>query len=516
MSDSSSPRSKREAKKRTRTGCLTCRARKIKCDETPGRCANCTRVMLECRWPVMRAVVQRGGGRPRTAACTGCRVARCRYKTDMTEVVEHVENTAEEEIDRDILLPHLDAFFTSVYPVQGNAFIHRGTLLRDINARRADRALLLAICAIATRFLPTAVPGRECGWAREAKALLILEGTVSVQRVATALILAKHDIHCGRFSSAWMLAAMATRGALALGLQKQEEEEEKTFIERETKRRLFWACYCLDRMMAPGLPDQILIRADLADSIALPCEEHSFLLAISPPRAGLLCSDDGEVGLFGHYVRMMSIRYEILQTTRGGSNASRNVPWMSSAFQECERKMTAWKASLPPQCQLRPDTIYARQAQHQLTPLTMLHVWYEQCMADLYRVVLPGFPETMAAEVLSSAPPDWVHGHQLACVEHARSIARTLQTVSQHVDLAASPFLDGSLPMCVLESMRVQLQWFFMNGQADAAALREQVDLLLGYLQPMARYFRQAQWLVSSFSSFFSSSLLLFFFLILL
>jgi hypothetical protein len=31
-------------------GCLTCRARKVKCDERPGRCLNCEDMLLDCLW----------------------------------------------------------------------------------------------------------------------------------------------------------------------------------------------------------------------------------------------------------------------------------------------------------------------------------------------------------------------------------------------------------------------------------------------------------------------------------
>lgn len=42
------------ANKRTRTGCLTCRQRKKKCDEHKinGKCQACTRNFLTCGWPV--------------------------------------------------------------------------------------------------------------------------------------------------------------------------------------------------------------------------------------------------------------------------------------------------------------------------------------------------------------------------------------------------------------------------------------------------------------------------------
>jgi hypothetical protein len=36
---------------RTRNGCLTCRQRKKKCDETKPRCIACNRNMLRCKWP---------------------------------------------------------------------------------------------------------------------------------------------------------------------------------------------------------------------------------------------------------------------------------------------------------------------------------------------------------------------------------------------------------------------------------------------------------------------------------
>lgn len=38
---------------------------KVKCDEAPGTCANCERVLLACRWPVVRHVLdERAGAAP--------------------------------------------------------------------------------------------------------------------------------------------------------------------------------------------------------------------------------------------------------------------------------------------------------------------------------------------------------------------------------------------------------------------------------------------------------------------
>jgi transcriptional activator protein UGA3 len=48
--------SKLQAYARDRRGCLTCRKRKKKCDNTEGRCQQCLRLNLHCEWEPERYV----------------------------------------------------------------------------------------------------------------------------------------------------------------------------------------------------------------------------------------------------------------------------------------------------------------------------------------------------------------------------------------------------------------------------------------------------------------------------
>lgn len=50
------PRQRRFAP-RSRTGCLTCRFRRKRCDNNSPQCANCTRLNLACEWPPQRNIV---------------------------------------------------------------------------------------------------------------------------------------------------------------------------------------------------------------------------------------------------------------------------------------------------------------------------------------------------------------------------------------------------------------------------------------------------------------------------
>ncbi|KAI1271185.1 hypothetical protein F5Y07DRAFT_27502 [Xylaria sp. FL0933] len=48
VEDESASNDKKKKNSRSRSGCLTCRARKIKCDESPGNCLNCERIHVVC------------------------------------------------------------------------------------------------------------------------------------------------------------------------------------------------------------------------------------------------------------------------------------------------------------------------------------------------------------------------------------------------------------------------------------------------------------------------------------
>ncbi|KAF7542202.1 hypothetical protein G7Z17_g11793 [Cylindrodendrum hubeiense] len=418
-----------------------------------------------------------------------------------------------------LLHKHIQAFFANIYPCQANGFIHRGTLLRTFHSGEIDRKLLLAICAVASRFVKDPVASANTtvqseAWTKEAKTLLYVDD-MTTDTVAAALLLARHDVNSGNYSSAWMLSSMATRAALALGLNKESRTDDTpmSFSEQETRRRLFWACYCLDRMMATGLSELVVLRNEHI-RLQLPCEEHQYLFSIPcwtpvinlevemPAIEQEPSHSSRDIGLFGHYVQIMQMRYSILKYVRNHPENHRELPpWdLSSTFAQCVYKMSTWKKSLTPQFQLLPDTIYVHHSQNQLSPLIMLHVWYEHCMSDLYRIVMPGFPETLPESMLSQAPAGWVQQHQSACISHAINIASIFETVAALVNMERFVFLDTSLPMCVFESICVRLQWLFI---LPSESLEKRIDeqkasfkTLISHVENMAIYFRQAQWLL--------------------
>lgn len=422
-------------------------------------------------------------------------------------------------IPRSVVEEHIEAFFTHIYPLQANAVVHRGTLLRDVADGTASRKMILAICAAAARFVkppddtaPFPIMGTATTqrWANEAKGLLLTED-MNPESIAAALILAKNDIHSGKASQGFVLAAVATRMALALQLHHElPNDKPATVTERETLRRLMWSCYSLDRMMSTGVAEYL---AAPSLSIRLPCDDQPFAFGLSTetPRVALETEADAHdqeanpatfegVGLFAHFVRLQGIRTMILRTARY-REPSDLPPWdPASRFNAAERKIKDWYNSLSPQFRLDPETIYARKFQNELTPLAMLHIWYHMNYAELTRPALPGFVESLESEISNTAPPGWIDRQRDECVAHARMISGTLAHVASLVDLDSVVFGDPSLGICVYESVRIRLQHaFLLPPDAQSLELNQltaDFAVMANVLQRAGRYYSSARSLV--------------------
>ncbi|KAL4965003.1 Zn(II)2Cys6 transcription factor [Aspergillus stella-maris] len=63
------PKLKRAGTKKSRTGCRTCRVRRIKCDETSGSCNNCTKTSRTCDYDIQRLPPSRQRGVSSARTC---------------------------------------------------------------------------------------------------------------------------------------------------------------------------------------------------------------------------------------------------------------------------------------------------------------------------------------------------------------------------------------------------------------------------------------------------------------
>ncbi|KAF3395041.1 hypothetical protein DPV78_009189 [Talaromyces pinophilus] len=68
-----SNRTNKRTIERTRTGCRTCRTRKVKCDEKRPACTQCCKGQRNCEWPEPADKRARVSRRANSTACNTCK-----------------------------------------------------------------------------------------------------------------------------------------------------------------------------------------------------------------------------------------------------------------------------------------------------------------------------------------------------------------------------------------------------------------------------------------------------------
>ncbi|ERS98136.1 uncharacterized protein SPSK_06064 [Sporothrix schenckii 1099-18] len=552
---------RRQTRTRTRTGCMTCRARKIKCDETATTCRNCTRAQLDCLRPdrtnaslhqtervqladravsahdgdrFTQAGLQRrrakrscnacrrtkkrcGGERPQCMRCTDKDV--CCVYDEPGEILALSQTTASPisplpsvDLLADKVLVHrlCDAFFNEVAPLRCFGFLHRHTFLQEVDAtdHPRDDPLLLAVCALATKTIAMKeydLWDVGSGWAREAQASVVAAlDDMSVRRLMCLVLLYEHAARTGETRQCFQLSALASRMTQALSLNLEHDEDvldtsQMSAVSRESRRRLMWACYLLDTMLACGLRDlQVLETASLR--IQLPCDERHFVYKVAvhtamvdttfaprrSSRKGPLLSTNQGIDAFS--VRLYLIRDHVLQYIN--SDTDKDDPWRLVAL---IADLEAWKDALTPELQFTSDVLAVRKDEGRLAALVSLHVLYHQVNCLLYRCTIPSmlFPARTQTGLSVKASPDFLAESRKGWFGHACAMSAIFEVSLQHQPLSMTdPAVAPSAYNAII------IKWLYLTNfvstgdekQHQLNAILPLVDIDLQFLQALASY----------------------------
>jgi hypothetical protein len=211
------------------------------------------------------------------------------------------------------------AYFLHVHPYQANAFLHRTTILQGLPSGALTSTLLLAICAVSARF--TTPPSASAqSWAEQAAKDLVVSTSLAIEDAAAAVLLATEAYNSGLTQKASILCGIAVRQVIALGLHRGGPNAERTtWIEAEGRRRLYFACYCMERTLSDGSPDSTQCIAERV-RIQLPCDGISYRLGIKTETpVPILEANESRIpfwlyknlGTVGNYIRLVGIRHMI-------------------------------------------------------------------------------------------------------------------------------------------------------------------------------------------------------------
>lgn len=510
---------------RTRTGCLQCKRRRVRCDEegrpdvcgqnAPGSCAACRRLDLTCAWPEparpRTARLKRStnselsvclvcsltaslcsGEKPSCASCSS-RGYQCVYATlddesESEEVLQRARMMTADATAVDHVPRHLvTAFFTEVSPCTVLNFVHERTFLESFDENRASRPLVYAMAAFASKFSPIERPrsGRWLELARSSSHSELAAGRFSASTLACLVLCAHLELYERDFPAAWMTSGTAIRLALALRLNSPARPGNySTPIEQETRRRLMWAVQILDMYISDGFPEFSSIPASIM-MIELPCDEAAYASG-DLYNAGQLCMPGFDVDFppallhprtladcHAQYITLFSIRTKILFYAR--TKAEGSPPWqVDSIAQRCHSALHQWLAQLPPDLLLEEGGSWKERPATHISTLLSMHMWYSSSYIDLGRLMIYSFAESASVDMLRNAPRAYIQRAQEQSVEYAMRILDLCRIVDDNVP--DFELRDPHVSILCFQACRILLWDLFRQDRPSALFKRYLVD----------------------------------------
>lgn len=178
--------------------------------------------------------------------------------------------------DSSVLALLAKRYFTwmnSAHPVLHECMFHlqieryraNPSIATDVDTFQVNMVLAIALASISRPHLSTSEIGRYAHdfWKVAVKHLSRVLSTRGLPRLQCILMLVQYTLLVPRAGNLWQLSGSATRFATEMGLYA-EPNPGQSFdpLTLDLRRRVFWTCYCIDRVLATvmgrptGIPDE--------------------------------------------------------------------------------------------------------------------------------------------------------------------------------------------------------------------------------------------------------------------
>ncbi|KAL1873116.1 hypothetical protein VTK73DRAFT_1077 [Phialemonium thermophilum] len=472
------------ARRRALYACESCHALKARCSGGRPKCTRCERRGLDCSYPQRSRDSSDRARKSRLVSLVSKPSDKSGSPEDPRRGEErlgiaHVPSpniTLNQGLLRkDVLTQHIDAYFNHVYPLPGYDFIHRPSVLEDLQNDRIPGILCTAICATVAMFVSHSDKDSRAVSIQWSKAVdNYINNNMNRLEILnlqlTVLSMFQHFAY-RQFGSVWLMHGWATRLALAFQLNEDrpfplQGRSPQSLTREECLRRLLWSVFHWDRMLAAGI-DEFVGLHDEALHVQLPCNEHGFQYEL-PQQTCHLSDGINEIaqrnlGSKGFLLLLLPIRHRILKTTKSFLRR-RDALTSAHEIQEALRSLLALKAelkdfykSLPSHLEFSDRSLFSHSSPTEFAGFITLHTWFFLCSSDLYRICLPGpVREGAPASLLAAAPSGFREQWQSLAVSFALGLARIWEHLQ---DLKREGRLNPSLsylPMSPTNTVIIQ------------------------------------------------------------
>jgi len=281
----------------------------------------------------------------------------------------------------DLLYGLVDLFFKHINtwcPI-----LHRqstlNSLFGDATLEEADRIILHAVVATTVKFSTDQrlTAEKRTRYHKNSKEKVLLYGieNSSVKSLQALVILALDVVGCSNGPPGWNLLALITRSVVQLGLSVESYSpsvapqfasiytlramtlpEPKDWIEEESRRRLFWMIYVLDRYATVATAFEFALDEKEIDR-RLPCRDDMYARNVpvetrwfhTSTRSDYSMNRPENLGSFSYYVEVLGILtriHKFLKKPVDITSLSDVETWQSE-YRELDNAIEQWKYNLP-------------------------------------------------------------------------------------------------------------------------------------------------------------------------
>ncbi|KAI4851160.1 hypothetical protein E4T44_02305, partial [Aureobasidium sp. EXF-8845] len=311
-------------------------------------------------------------------------------------------------------------------------------------------AFFRVVCGCALRVFPTTQGDNEraAQWMKEAEldALQNLED-LTIPRLQALTLLAFFEFTYHTHSTkALMFLALAAR--LAFAKRLNYEDHTLSVVEQESRRRLMWSIFVLDKFCSGGITELTLVPAENMD-IRLPTIERAFGFGQRTDTENLrphieeglpINNAKGPLLTLGRFTKRVASADESLHLL------GENIRALDSSINVIERQI--------PQ-DLKWDKVHLRKRIYApgLSSYIMLHTWRLLCKLDLHRLTVLGTKGCISEAALRNTPLSFAQTLRSECLSYAIEMTNMWADV---LELGlAKPVHDAAIVGCAHQCAKI-------------------------------------------------------------
>ncbi|KAL7892037.1 fungal-specific transcription factor domain-containing protein [Trichoderma sp. SZMC 28014] len=391
--------------------------------------------------------------------------------------------------------------------------LHRRTTLDNLfgisDLQEPDRVLLHAIVATTMRFSsdPRLTEERRQHYHRTSKQKVLLYGmeNSSVKSLLALLILALDICGSSNGPPGWNIMALITRSVVQLGLSVETNSfsvaphyssiytlramilpEPKDFIEEESRRRLFWMIYLLDRYATIATAFEFALVDTEIDRM-LPCRDDLWMenqkVETRWFATGTQSYDEAHqhsvgrpenLGAFAYYIEILGILSKIHKFLKQPVDIGRltDVEKWQLCYKELDKELTSWNFALPGEFG-NMNKVFQPGSRNLNCNWVMLHATYHTAVIRLHSSA--AYPTTRSAIFTPSfSAAQRCHG----AVENISALGDFV------VNNGFLPKLGPPFAFTIWVAARVLL----VHGSTVEHKLSPQISFFVDILREMGRY----------------------------